>query len=293
MISLRDCNEALNLIGKPNVHVDYDELKLPREGGPLYTNLNLYHTLIDIVNNRPNWRFVVCAVVDRASNVRRIVHGFDIYEGDDHLGSVQITYHGKEYKIAVSAERISKARKRGRGDYHTTDPARAALKIRKNLFADSPAERVAKVTDLTAAIAERNRMVFSNDSERAANRYFSNARQFVSKNREAYVAMFPAAGPLFENYKEAAARMETSVAFQTCFNSDQCVTVIERDGVYTTKSSSGLKQYTSDTLPYEYKRKIGLLKLVEPEQIISDVGCRIEQDAFVLMPSREGEQNEN
>lgn len=293
MISLRDCNEALNLIGKPNVHVDYDELKIPREGGPIHTNLNLYHTLIDIVNNRPNWRFVACEVMDRTSNVRRIVYGFEIYEGADRLGSVQITYHGKEYKIAVSAERISKARKRGRGDYHTTDPARAALKIRKSMFADSPAERVAKVTDLTAAIAERNKMVFSNDSERAANRYFSNARQFVSKNREAYAAMFPVAGPAFENYKEAAARMEASVAFQNCFTSDQCVTVIERDGVYTTKSSSGLKQYTSDTLPYEYKRKIGLLKLVEPEQIISDVGCRIEQDAFVLMPSREGEQNEN
>ena len=67
--------------------------------------------------------------------------------------------------------------------------------------------------------------------------------------------------------------------------------VVAFDGThYIVKSKEGIKTLSDETLPYEVRRKVGLLKLVQDGQMISDVGCRVDGATFVLLPEDEKEQ---
>jgi hypothetical protein len=52
---------------------------------------------------------------------------------------------------------------------------------------------------------------------------------------------------------------------------------------YFVKALDIVQTYDDNTLPYEYRGKLGMLKLVSNEQCIEDVGCRASDDTFILM----------
>jgi len=41
--------------------------------------------------------------------------------------------------------------------------------------------------------------------------------------------------------------------------------------------------YDDNTLPQEMRGKLGMLKLVEAEQFVTDTGCRINDETFILI----------
>lgn len=54
-------------------------------------------------------------------------------------------------------------------------------------------------------------------------------------------------------------------------------------GKYIVKVLDNVQSYDDNTLPEEYKAKIGMLKLIEDEQCISNVGCRHDKDNFLVV----------
>jgi hypothetical protein len=71
----------------------------------------------------------------------------------------------------------------------------------------------------------------------------------------------------------------------------KCAVVIQVDGGYIVKTGDKVEMMDDTTLPHTMKAKLGMLKLVDNEHFITNVGGKVKADVFVLTPE-EGESNE-
>jgi hypothetical protein len=274
-----------NLIGRPNVSVDADDSK----GGTVpHTQAQIYDTLDMLVSGKPNWRFVATDFV-RPDSITRVYTDFNIYEDDEFLGKVTITHKGRSYKIKVSNDRINAARERGTG-YFTEDPVKAQLRIRKTFFKANQDERVEKAAEIAESLLKKENQSKAWEYRHAKDALLDKAGDFAAKNMEAYLQAYPNLLPKKSRYDDARANYGVVKKIKEAFDNGKSV-VVAFDGThYIVKSEEGVKTLSDETLPYEMRRKVGLLKLVQDGQMISDVGCRVDGATFVLLPEDEKEQ---
>lgn len=274
-----------NLIGRPNVSVDADDSK----GGKVpHTQAQIYDTLDMLVSSKPNWRFVATDFV-RPDSVTRVYTDFNIYEDDEFLGKVTITHKGRSYKIKVSNDRINAARERGTG-YYTEDPVKAQLRIRKTFFKANNDERIEKAAEIAESLLKKENQGKAWEYRHAKDALLDKAGDFAAKNMEAYLQAYPNLLTKKGRYDDARANYGVVKKIKEAFDNGKSV-VVAFDGThYIVKSEEGVKTLSDETLPYEMRRKVGLLKLVQDGQMISDVGCRVDGATFVLLPEDEKEQ---
>ena len=274
-----------NLIGRPNVRVDADDSK----GGKVpHTQAQIYDTLDMLVSSKPNWRFVATDFV-RPDSITRVYTDFNIYEDDEFLGKVTITHKGRSYKIKVSNDRINAARERGTG-YYTEDPVKAQLRIRKTFFKANNDERIEKAAEIAESLLKKENQSKAWEYRHAKDALLDKAGDFAAKNMEAYLQAYPNLLPKKSRYDDARANYGVVKKIKEAFDNGKSV-VVAFDGThYIVKSEEGVKTLSDETLPYEVRRKVGLLKLVQDGQMISDVGCRVDGATFVLLPEDEKEQ---
>jgi hypothetical protein len=274
-----------NLIGRPNVSVDADDSK----GGKVpHTQAQIYDTLDMLVSSKPNWRFVATDFV-RPDSVTRVYTDFNIYEDDEFLGKVTITHKGRSYKIKVSNDRINAARERGTG-YYTEDPVKAQLRIRKTFFKANNDERIEKAAEIAESLLKKENQGKAWEYRHAKDALLDKAGDFAAKNMEAYLQAYPNLLPKKDKYDDTRANYGVVKKIKEAFDNGKSV-VVAFDGThYIVKSEEGVKTLSDETLPYEVRRKVGLLKLVQDGQMISDVGCRVDGATFVLLPEDEKEQ---
>jgi hypothetical protein len=274
-----------NLIGRPNVSVDADDSK----GGTVpHTQAQIYDTLDMLVSSKPNWRFVATDFV-RPDSITRVYTDFNIYEDDEFLGKVTITHKGRSYKIKVSNDRINAARERGTG-YYTEDPVKAQLRIRKTFFKANNDERIEKAAEIAESLLKKENQGKAWEYRHAKDALLDKAGDFAAKNMEAYLQAYPNLLPKKSRYDDARANYGVVKKIKEAFDNGKSV-VVAFDGThYIVKSEEGVKTLSDETLPYEMRRKVGLLKLVQDGQMISDVGCRVDGATFVLLPEDEKEQ---
>ena len=66
-------------------------------------------------------------------------------------------------------------------------------------------------------------------------------------------------------------------------NGNSCLVVLN-NGIYTVQfKDKAPESFDDDTLPYEYRVKLGLLKLVEEGSMVHDNGCRVSKNVFMLV----------
>lgn len=275
-----------NLIGRPNVHIHEGEAH------PSYapqTQAQIYDTLDMLVSSRPNWRFVTDGYTDHVSNNVRVFTDFKIYEDDELLGTVCVSYKGRDYKIKVRNDRIDAARERGTG-YFTEDPVKAQLRIRKTFFKANQDERVEKAAEAADSLLKKEHQSKAWEYRHAKDALLDKAGDFAAKNMEAYLQAYPNLLPKKGRYDDTRANYGVVKKIKEAFDNGKSV-VVAFDGThYIVKSDGGVKTLSDETLPYEMRRKVGLLKLVQDGQMISDVGCRVDGATFVLLPEDEKEQ---
>jgi len=54
-------------------------------------------------------------------------------------------------------------------------------------------------------------------------------------------------------------------------------------GKYAVRIVDTITTYDDTTIPQEYRAKLGMLKLVEDEQCVANVGCKISKTSFVIV----------
>jgi hypothetical protein len=77
--------------------------------------------------------------------------------------------------------------------------------------------------------------------------------------------------------------MMTIESIREKFGSEHTALIIKDEGKYMVKIGQDVQLYDDNTLPVEMRGKLGMLKLVEAEHFVSEVGCRINDEIFVVL----------
>ena len=281
---------SMTLMGKPNV--------VWKDKRPTQTAKLLYLALNNLVATRPQWKFdivstssyhvgVIPEIVAREINI----YYCDGNSADELMGNVCVMMHGSEMKLFVSNERIAVGRKRGRM-YKTTDPEKAALQIRKYFYPSSKDELLSK------ALEDAGNFISSESNNKAASASNSKSHlflggcgaEFVFRHIDMYLQQYPQKRGEYEKYiaRQEVANVTDSV--YRAFVGKGAFVVLVKGRSYVVmdlaSESHSADTYTDDTLPFHLRKCIGLLKLVEEGQMISDIGCRVDDSVMVVLKDK-------
>ena len=76
---------------------------------------------------------------------------------------------------------------------------------------------------------------------------------------------------------------EEMVILKELEDSNNKVLVWRDKGKYIIKALDNVQTYDDNTIPEEYRAKLGMLKLVDVKVAIGNIGCKIEEDLFLLL----------
>lgn len=249
------------------------------------TNKYLYLALNNLVQTKPNWVFVV---IDSKQDVAT---GFEVMEDGEVLGVVTIAYKGSNYRIRVDNDRVSAKRERGRG-YYTEDPSKAELCIRKTFFRMDKNERLVKAAKEAEKVIDAERSSKNWEVSRLHNSWRGDSQEFVTRNISAYLQEFPKRKEDYDKWKEAAQQHHVMGHIEDLVAKNMHTLVVLDGPKYIMQTGDSTVTHTADSLSESHRTKLGLLKLVNDKQMISGVGCRVNEFTFVLIPDEldEGEQ---
>jgi len=283
-IRLGSFSMDFNIMAHPNVSVS------PRykneDKTKFQTHRDMYTIIHPLLTARPTWRFVatdLCRTDDKV-----VFNGFQVFEDGELLGKVGITYipRSHTYKIVVDNERIGAKRQRGTG-YRTENAEKALLAVRKSFFRMGAIERVSKVRELAATILSSEHDSKMYDMHRAESSLLANYKEFVMQRMEDYLTAFPDMKQAHDKYVEQCEYFMIVDNVKSMLDKGRALIVVLDKEHYIVVQGDETNIYDNDSLPYHLREKIGLLKLVNDQQMISDVGCRLNAEAFVLVPEQE------
>jgi hypothetical protein len=275
-----------NLFGKPNVHAN-PKWNLAA-GKTLHTNASLYHVISPFLS-RPGWKFVAMQNEVRGRDNAVICMGFVIYDENETLGTVKVDYKGRNYAIIVNNDRIIAKRERGSG-YATQDTTKAILAIRKHFYRKEKSERLDKAHTAVAQLINSESYDKERTKRQAWEHVYAHAKEFVEMNMEMYVRDFPVIAPRLGKAHEADAEMKTVEDIKKLFNKGSSLLVVRDGSEYIVRQGAEVKVYDDDSLPFEVRSKLGMLKLVDKGQMISDVGCKVDAEVFVVITPQQEQQ---
>jgi hypothetical protein len=256
------------------------------------------NSLIDPVVNRlatlnPLWIF-------EARNMGGggyMVDNFAVKLDGEFLGCISTSYMGSRgYVISVSNDRIGKSRSRS-DSYRTTDADKAVLMAKKMFAKMNPNERISKAKDAAERVVtrgawnkERERQIHSGAVQGALlawaeSRGMPMFLEFIEK--EAFLDTKKQITTSMERLEVIRTDMKTIERVQLDFNDSKTALVVKDSGKYLVKIGDKVDLYDDNTLPLDMRMKLGMLKLVEDEQYISDVGCKVTSEIFVLLVDKE------
>jgi hypothetical protein len=246
----------------------------------------LRSVIAKLATDKPLWDFIGVKT-NSCSVTEFVVEG----SNGERLGEIGFDWHGRNYCVYVRNKRITD--KLSRSDrYKTTDTDKAVLKVKKMFGSMSTNERIsvaaAKASEVTnqasnhkwAQIREVEAKI-----ERVANQYVKEEgyETFIAwlKGHSSQKAKETLEG--IDNKVRLGIEMLTIQKVRDHFNEGKAVLVIKDGGKYIVKVGDKVDLYDDNTLPQEMRGKLGMLKLVEAEQFVTDTGCRINDETFILI----------
>jgi len=285
---------SMNTLSLSNVVVGEDLQKtMDKEGFKLSGVFNMLDPVINrLASLNPLWTFVI-NTSGLGTNNNRVASGFMVKLDGEELGSISLSYMGQRGKvICISNDRIGKGRRRT-DSYRTVDADKAILMAKKMFGKMNPNERISKAKDAAERVVSRA----SWNKERDRTQHQGNIKN------EMLVWAETKGNALFMEYLKVEAipslrhkvttsmekvelldtEMKTIERVQQDFSKNKTALVVKDTGKYLVKIGDKVDLYDDNTLPVDMRMKIGMLKLVEDEQYLTDVGCKVSNEIFVLL----------
>lgn len=266
--------------------LDKEGMKLVGVYGQIEPVVNLLATL------NPLWTFV--AINSTPSNGSdRLAIGFTVKLDGEDLGQIGVSYMGQRGRvIAISNDRIGKGRQRS-DSYRTTDADKAVLMAKKMFGKMNPAERLQKAREAAERVVSR--ASWNKERERSQhqsilkaemlawveNKGYQMFMEFIEK--EALLSTKKLVLQAEEKVQVLDTEMKTIERVQEDFSNSKTALVVKDAGKYLVKIGDNAELYDDNTLPLDMRMKMGMLKLVQDEEYLSDVGCRVTSEIFVLL----------
>ena len=277
---------SMNLFSLSNVELHPDvSKKLGQEtiGDP---PTDMCRLVMNLAMANPLWRFVV---TDTMSGHRPV--GFSVVDSGEEIGKIGRTYYRGDYKLSLTNDRIADKRERT-SSYRTSDVDKAVLMAKKMFFRLKPNERIDKAYDKAKQVMNNQAHEKSREMRYSERDTQNSAQEFIMGSGFhlflAHVNGLPEAEkkPMLkkmEQTKKFKDDMLTIESIRERFGDNKAALIIKDEGKYLVKIGQDVQLYDDNTLPVEMRGKLGMLKLVEAEHFVSSVGCRINDEIFVVL----------
>ena len=285
---------SMNTLSLSNIVVGEDLQKsLDKEG----LKLTGVYSMLDPVISRlaslnPLWTFVINNSGMHMGSAR-VAAGFIVKLDGEELGSIGLSYMGQRGKvICISNDRIGKGRQRT-DSYRTVDADKAILMAKKMFGKMNPNERIQKARDAAERVVSR--ASWNKERDRTQQQGYvksemlawvetkGNAMFLEYLKTEAIPSLRHKVTTSMEKVALLDTEMKTIEKVQEDFSNSKTALVVKDTGKYLVKIGDKVDLYDDNTLPLDMRMKMGMLKLVEDEQYLTDVGCKVTNEIFVLL----------
>lgn len=284
---------SMNIFEFNNVVLNPDLVKAGYSKSNLRARTVLAETIRRLAPMYPLWQFV-------ALNMNEVneVDTFKVFANKEELGSIYRTIVRGYSAIAVSNHRISDSRLRGSA-YTTKDVDKAVLKVKKMFAPLNPKERLTE--------ARKEAGGFLTQQMHSKHRQLDSSRHYAREAMLQYVIDVGYAGFLAHvqtlasgqrekvlEHVESEARLSMEVKsieeIRQKFDTGVAALIVRDSGKYLVKIDDNVQIYDDNTLPENMKRNLGMLKLVDAGFFLSGIGCRVNDEVFVVSADEEKEQ---
>ena len=208
----------------------------------------------------------------------RIAH---IRKNGEQLGVVKYDYHGRTLKFYITNDRINS--ELARGSFKVTADINKAISIVGKYFRPKNDDEL-----MESAVAEASRFIrqlrFDTERQREGVKMGMRitALDFALDNREAFSAFLATrneAGKLdnMDNLNQSVKQIDA-------INNTNSALVIAKDGEYVVRCLEfpDGKVMQPNELPIRFWRNLGMLKLTEKGAFVGDVGCRVDDNIYIV-----------
>ena len=201
-------------------------------------------------------------------------------------------YGGSDKTVKLRNARINKARQRS-DCYETKDWKAAIREMKKTFYAPT----VTEVMEEAKSTAWTKMRQISHNPQRKIDhvcmRLAPIALDYISSSEERmgvfeHWCRLKGVAPadtvqMLTSYGEERKNLNTIVGVQQAFDNNKTVLVVKTQNGYILQFDKDVKLCDDSTLPQSIRAKLGMLKLVEPSQVVDGVGCRVNDDTFVVV----------
>ncbi len=236
----------------------------------------------------PQWTFVETSVTAMAVDKLIHAHRFDVKDKRELLGTIDKDYCGSGYRYRIDNHRIEGMRERGSG--MKTIHLKKAIKHVDKFFGKR--NMVEKITEARRKVENTLSQIDNEKGWRLRgtwNAMESQARDFITNNYQAFMDSVVDKTSIAKHLEQLPTQVEE-------FNATQHLTkMLQTDNAFIVfidglnysvqKGKDPLEVKQSDELPDFIRRAVGLLKLVEDNQVLSGVGFRVNETTFLVLPN--------
>lgn len=247
--------------------------------------------IFDLAIDKPLWVFTA-KPVHSFRNAKGVIETFVVTQDGEELGELAHTWYRNNYAVAVSNPRIAAKRERT-SSYRTADAAKAVATTKKMFMRKNTSEILKQaLKDAGDTIQnqkyDKQRLVSVNERavENAGTKFATGYGKTMfmkylqdTNNKQVLKAVVD-----FETY---TADMVTIEDLERKFSENKTALIVKTEGKYLVKIGDVLNVCTDNELSHEIRGKLGMLKLVEREHILTDMGCRVNDEVFIILLTEE------
>ena len=235
----------------------------------------------------PQWTFVENAMTSNMGNNTYEVHSFKVMDKREVLGTLTKEWASGGARYCVDNHRIASMRERGSG-MKTIHMDKAIKHVNKLFGKKNVNEKFTEATQVISTalshIHNQKRWDLSHKWEGVKD----HAQKFIVENYAQFASSVTdtKATHNLEKLPSSYAEFSSVDAIQNALRlGDAYIVFIDGLNYSVQKGKDPLEVKASEELPDFMRRAVGLLKLVEDNQVIDGVGVRANETTFLVMPN--------
>lgn len=243
---------------------------------------------------KPEWQIVFSSHFNQSNGTRTLGRAAIFHDGE-YLGWYSYTYNytRRQHAVCYDSPALNAVRVRGRQS-ETTDINKALKSIEKNFFKKPLgavlAQKHTEAVYHMQSVAREKRAVVESINRSVEPGFVRFVWDNLDKFKGELEDTYNITARILEEAQGAKGEYLSVLEVRRAAVGNGGIVLVATDDAYlvaTEKPTETPVRYTSDTLPDMYRAKLGMLKLIEPSQLVIGAGARISADTFVLLADKE------